>query len=561
MAGRSKKALKGMKTQQSVIRIYKTAIYIRLSVEDMRKKTADSIGTQKAMLEDFVRTQPDLKLYNVYEDVNYTGTNYNRPGFMRMIEDIQSGLVDCVVVKDLSRFGRNFKETGNFLERVFPFLNVRFISVNDSYDSLTASLDESGLIVPLKNLMNEVYARDCSKKIKSGFQVKQQRGEFCGAFAPYGYIKAGQSLVVDEETAPIVKMIYKWRLEGIGFSKICQRLNEMKILPPSRYRFVKGITKAKKHEETMFWYPSAVKRILQNPAYIGTLAQARYKSNFLQGGGVIETKKEEWIVVENTHPAIIDKDTYEAVQKTSNCNSNKVVLKKKGTAIKRWTDINGTADDDGNIFRGLIICGDCGKHMHRSKRRTKYTYVCSIYLFSDKHACTMKPFKEAALRAAVFSALSAEIKLAVDMNKLISKLKKNKSYQKQKDTLEDKINELQKKLNDIQDLKKTFNDDCKAGLLSEEDCAILIEDFNEKSNRLQNELDNMSNDKQRENAVLIENKWLLEFMRFEKEEKLTAEMLRALVQRVIIYDNKRLEIIMLYRDAFEELQKYIKDMK
>jgi len=173
----------------------------------------------------------------------------------------------------------------------------------------------------------------------------------------------------------------------------------------------------------------------------------------------------------------------------------------------------------------------------------------------------MKPFKEAALRAAVFSALSAEIKLAVDMNKLISKLKKNKSYQKQKDTLEDKINELQKKLNDIQDLKKTFNDDCKAGLLSEEDCAILIEDFNEKSNRLQNELDNMSNDKQRENAVLIENKWLLEFMRFEKEEKLTAEMLRALVQRVIIYDNKRLEIIMLYRDAFEELQKYIKDMK
>ena len=296
-------------------KIYKTAIYVRLSVEDIRKKISDSIGTQKAMLLQYIETQPNLQLYKIYEDINYTGTNFNRPGFTKMIEDIQSGTVNCIIVKDLSRFGRNFEETGRYLEHVFPFLQIRFISVNDSYDSLTATLDETTLIVPLKNLLNEIYAHDISKKSQSSFKLKQKRGEVCGAFAPYGYIKRGTSLIIDEKTAPVVKQIFMWVTEGYSDNAITQNLNALKIAPPGRYLFEKGLAKSKKHEDTTFWYKSAVKRISENLTYTGILAQGKYQSNFLNGGGIIKKNSTEWIVRENTHKAIIEKELFDKVQK------------------------------------------------------------------------------------------------------------------------------------------------------------------------------------------------------------------------------------------------------
>jgi DNA invertase Pin-like site-specific DNA recombinase len=320
MARKTRKAVNAVNNENIVNnpiiseKTYKTAIYVRLSVEDIRKKISDSTGTQKTMLLQYIQSQPDLRLYKIYEDVNYTGTNFNRPGFTKMIEDIQDGLIDCVIVKDLSRFGRNFEETGNYLERVFPFLHVRFISVNDGYDSLTATLDETTLIVPLKNLMNEVYARDVSKKSQSGFKQKQKRGEFCGSFAPYGYIKIGNSLIVNEEAALIVKQIFTWVTEGYSDMAIAQKLNGLKITPPSRYRFEKGITKAKTHEDTRFWYKSAVKRITENLAYTGILAQGKQQSNFLNGGGRIENNRNEWIIRENTHTAIIKKEVFDKAQ-------------------------------------------------------------------------------------------------------------------------------------------------------------------------------------------------------------------------------------------------------
>jgi len=278
--------------------IYKTAIYTRLSVEDIRKKASDAIVTQKTMLIKFLQSQPDMQLYDIYEDINYTGTNFNRPGFTKMIEHINAGLVDCVLVKDLSRFGRSFEETGHYLERVFPSRQVRFIAIGDNFDSLTATLDESCLMVPLKNLMNEVYARDISKKTQSGFKAKQQRGEFCGSFAPYGYIKEGLRLVIDEAAAPVVKQIYEWRLEGMGVATIVKKLNDLQFPPPGKH----------------LWHTSTIKRVLSNPLYTGNLAQGRYKSNFLRGGGTIATNENEWVIFKDTHPPIITQETFEAVR-------------------------------------------------------------------------------------------------------------------------------------------------------------------------------------------------------------------------------------------------------
>lgn len=302
---------------------YQTAVYVRLSDEDFRKKNSGSIETQKEMLIRFIQSQPDLRLFGVYEDVNYTGTNFRRPAFARMIEDIQAGRVNCVLVKDLSRFGRSFEETGHYLERVFPSLGVRFIAPGDGYDSLTTSPDDCGLIVPLKNLMNEVYARDLSRKVRAAVKARQKRGVFCGPYAPYGYVKDGPAFAEDGEAAAVVRRIYRWALEGCSHAAIAQTLNDERVPPPARYRFEKGLSGAKRCKEAKLWYPSTVRRITENSVYIGQMVQGRQKSNFLNGGGVLKTEREEWVIVEHTHPAIVDADVFEAVQMTRRANGRK----------------------------------------------------------------------------------------------------------------------------------------------------------------------------------------------------------------------------------------------
>ena len=325
----------------------------------------------------------------------------------------------------------------------------------------------------------------------------------------------------------------------------------MKILPPSKHRYEKGITKAKRFDEAVFWYQSAVKRIISNPTYTGVLAQARYKSNFLHGGGVIETKEEEWLIIENAHQPIIDKDIYEAVQKIS-----KSKIKEHQNEIKKMDKSNP------NIFKGLVFCGDCGKHMYRSSRREKSTFVCFIYSHVNKQACTMKPIKEAELRTAVFAAISSQIKLATDLEKIILKMHESDSYQKDKDSIECKINSLKKKLEQIQGLKNTLREDCDSGILPIDDYAFMSKDFEEERIYLQLKLKELDDKKaNQEKTFSSKNKWISEFRMFEKDEQLTAQMLTALVERIDIYDNKRLEIVFRYLDELEALQEYIINYK
>lgn len=550
MARVSRKAnAAAMAERPAVIRIYNTAIYTRLSDEDIRKKISDSIGTQKAMLMNYLQAHPDLRLYDVYQDVNYTGTNFNRPDFTRMIKDIQAGLVDCVLVKDLSRFGRSFEEMGHYLERVFPFLQVRFISVGDGYDSLTASLDESSLIVPLKNLMNEVYARDISKKVQSSVKLKQKRGEFCGSVAPYGYIKAGPVFVIDEETAPVVRQIFDWILEGKSDMAIAQILNNRKLLPPSRYRFEKGITKAKKHQEAQFWYKSAVKRISENPAYTGILAQAKHQSNFLHGGGRIVNDRDAWIIKEEAHPAIIGSGTFEAVQK----------IRK---ARRQNYKVNEDYVPQDNIFKGLIVCGDCKAHMMRSRLRRvggdEHFFQCNVHTQVNKSACTQKRIMEADLQDALFAYISREISLAVNISRIIKDMKKRDSYQGQKHTLDGKIGAVQKKLGKNRRFRGSLREEYKDGVLTEEDYACMKEDYDEEKERLQQELDALLAEKLRQDTTLSpDNKWNTEFRRFEMEQQLSAQMVSTLVDRIEVYDGGRIGVSLCYRDEFEALREYI----
>ena len=535
-------------------KIYKTAIYARLSLEDMKKKISDSIGTQKTMLLQYIQTQPDLQLYKIYEDVNYTGTNFNRPGFTKMLEDIKSGIIDCIVVKDLSRFGRNFEETGHYLENIFPFLQVRFIAVNDSYDSLTATLDETTMIVPFKNLINELYARDLSKKVQAGFKQKQNRGEFCGSVAPYGYIKDGNFLMVDEETAPIVKQIYTWVLEGCSIGIIIRKLNELKIMPPSRYFFEKGILKAKQYENVKFWYRSAVERITENPVYTGVLAQRKSQSNFLHGGGEIENNRDEWIIFENSHTAIIEKEDFEAVQeirlrRKEISNNNK----------KKYNNENGNE----NIFKGLIFCADCKRNIFRHKQlpladgKIDYYFYCYVYEQVDKNACTKKSIKETVLRETLFSLINQQINLTLDISRIIKNITKDKSYIKQNNIFDKKINELKQKLQQNQRYRSSLREDYLDGVITEQDYNGMKSEYEEEKNNLEYELDSLAANKFHHDTMLSEeNKYITEFRKFENERYLSAQMVSALVERIEVADYNKITIRFKYRDELDFLLAY-----
>jgi DNA invertase Pin-like site-specific DNA recombinase len=236
-------------TKEKIEVKYLTAAYVRLSVEDSGKKGADTIEGQKKMLSDFISSHSDMELAGVWCDNGETGTNFARPQFEAMMEKVKRGEINCIVVKDLSRFGRNYKETGNYLERIFPFLNVRFIAVTDNFDTLTAERNENGYIVPLKNIINEAYSKDISKKSASALHIKQKRGDFIGAWAPYGYSKNPDDthkLIINEETAPVVRQIFAWRAEGVSVMQIARKLNDAGILSPSAYLYETGQVKTEK---------------------------------------------------------------------------------------------------------------------------------------------------------------------------------------------------------------------------------------------------------------------------------------------------------------------------
>ena len=252
------------------IRVYRTAVYVRLSREDGRKVESDTVENQRALLEDYVAGEPSLELAGVYVDRHVTGTKFDRPEFNRMVADMRAGRIDCIVVKDLSRLGRNYLEAGDYIEKIFPFFGVRFIAVTDRYDSLTSDPAEDGLVVPLKNLINEAYAKDISKKICSTFEGLFEKGVFLATTAAYGYKKNPEdshNLLVDENVRDVVVRIFRERLEGKSLAQIARGLNADGILAPSVYWQSIGVIHKEKY--TNIWECKQVRRILYNVVYTG----------------------------------------------------------------------------------------------------------------------------------------------------------------------------------------------------------------------------------------------------------------------------------------------------
>ena len=331
-------------------RKYNVGLYLRVSKEDDNASESNSIKSQRIILNSYIKENEELNLVGEYVDDGFSGTNFKRPSFLKMIEDVKNGKINTVVVKDLSRFGRNYGEVSEYLEVLFPILNVRFISLGDQLDNKD-NLNEIDDIVVFKNVINDLYAKEISKKVKAINSLKRQNNEFVGGLAPYGYkLNKYNKFEINEETANIVKEIFELTLQGVCKSDIIKSLNDRKIKTP--------LSSLKNEQTDKKWNTRIIDRILKNDTYVGVLTQNKRKKISYKIKKSYETKKEEWQVIENHHPKIISKEHFDVVQN---------ILK-------------GNYTSGSNFLTNFLKCNDCGNTMTIRKSKNKTYFNCSTYI-------------------------------------------------------------------------------------------------------------------------------------------------------------------------------------
>ena len=533
---------------------YRAAAYARLSVEDSGKPGADTIEGQKALLTSFIESKPDMELAALFCDNGRTGTDFDRPQFEKLMEAVKRGEVDCIVVKDLSRFGRNYKETGNYLERIFPFLGVRFIAVNDGFDTLTAQRGADGYLVPLKNLINEVYSKDISRKSGSALAAKQKNGDFIGAWAPYGYRKCPDDphkLEPDEATAPVVRQIFRWRAEGMSVTRITKRLNDEGVPSPSAYLYNTGVCKTEKYNGVI-WYIQAVKNILSRQVYIGHMVQGTKRQSFYENRGQYKKPKEEWIVVENTHEPLIDRETFDTVQELAQ-RRNEEYFEKLG----RFSHLKTTE----NILRGLVCCADCKRPLVRYKnvsheKKLWYTFICQTHA-NDITSCPKKNIREDVLIPMLLQAIQTQIALAADMEALVRRVNSSPKYRKQTATLQGRLDAAKRSLNRCNGLYDSLYQNYVDKLMTEQEYMTLKRRYKAEAEEAERLIEALTRQQAEEAAHTPENPFLAAFGSFRGEDVLTKEMAQALIQRVYVDGDSNIEIVFRYRDEYKELCTYL----
>lgn len=547
MARKSRKKLRTENMRPQSETLYYTAIYVRLSIEDNGIQ-GDSIENQIEMIEKYISKCQDLKVVRTFVDNGETGTNFERPAFSDMMNEVKKGTINCIVVKDLSRFGRNYLETGNYLEKIFPYLGIRFISVNDHFDSLYGGGSDT-LLVPLKSILHDTYAKDISRKVSSAIDIKKKSGKFMGKIPPYGYVRDEQDrykLCVHTERAEIIRMIFKWRTEGMGSVSIAHRLNDMAVPTQLQIRYMEGYHDGKEHA---LWRGSAVVDILKNPCYIGCIVE-RKGSNLLCNGWENKVIPEsEWNLIENTHEPIIDKETFERVQKLVSESRRKRKQQVADKSYRQRTE---------NILSGMVQCGICGSGVHRDGGYFRkdgslvhYSFYCSNKYIKTK-GCFSRAVDETELHNYIFQACKKQLELLTDMKELIDDMittAENSPYinslKEEIRILEDRQQKLRRKRNDLYA-------DYKDGLLTEKEYIFTRDKYMTDSEQLSNQLQ-AANAKLQENSQMpvVTTKWINDFIRFKDTKKLTKEMCSVMVKKVVLNENS-VSIHFTFTDEYEK---------
>ena len=530
---------------------YRVAMYLRLSQDDEKydkdfKVESNSISNQRLQIQDYIDKNEEMELAGEYVDDGYSGINFERPAFKEMMDDVITGSINCIVVKDLSRFGRDYIDSGRYLQRVFPSLDIRFIALNDNYDSFTASETEKNLVIPFKNFINDNYCRDTSAKVRSVCKVKRKQGQFISNYAPYGYEKDEEDkhkIVIDKEVEYVVRKIFSMKLEGYSSYSIAKHLNDNGIPSPMEHKKAKGIryktgfsTKA-----VAKWDTPAVNRILTNEVYIGTLQQGKREKINYKLDKVVSKDKSDWIEIEDNHEAIIDPHDFEIVQKLLKCD-----IKAK------------TVGEKADLFSGLLFCKDCNAQMtkkvdKRWKTPTVY-YICSSY--NKGQDCSRHSIKQEELQRTVLEMIRHYIQYLGEYESVSEKIKEMEVSYELFQKIDKRQEYTKKSKAKFELLKSSLYQDLKEGIIAEEEFYDMREFYTNRIVESELILEKQSKEIARLYKKSLGNQnFLTDIKKYQNIGTLERGLLVRLVDKIYVSEDKKIEIQFNYDETIEILDK------
>lgn len=528
--------------------VWKAGIYARLSVDSGERKN-ESIDTQLQIAKAYIDQADDIELIDCYTDLGKTGTNFKREGFENMLADVRQKRINCIIVKDLSRFGRNYIETGNYIEKIFPFLKVRFIAVTDGYDSEHVTADHVRLSMNLKNIVNELYARDISQRVKASIRMRQEQGIFTGGVAPYGYhvekIEDRKMLVPDAAVKEIIVRIFERYAEGSTFKEIAEELYQKRIQRPTVYRRTKEVY-GPEGVKLQQWSFETIKWILTNPVYIGTLFQARTCGKVYWKQKRHEVDEGDVIILEHMHEPLVSEKLFYQVADRFERQSKYANAKGFSKTVPKCED----------IFKGKVYCGECGHHMVRNSaiktlssgdKMHSYYYLCPNIRRIDDRACKNQGISPQTLEAIIKPALKKEFSFSGIRQKDYCR-ENEKEAEKRKSTIQRKKKQaVQERENLIQEGSKQYLQ-YRLGRISRE---IFLEG-KKKLDERQESLRRLTDDLVKQERWIDQeaekmNYFLRGLIKCRPNAKLDRELVKCLISRIHVYSGHQVEIVFNYR--------------
>lgn len=525
-------------------KVWNACGYLRLSHEDGDKEESNSITGQKNLIRDYFNHHPEIVECGMKVDDGFSGSSFERPAFQEMMADVKAGKINCIVVKDLSRFGRNYLDAGEYIERIFPFLGIRFIAINDNYDSLHRNNQSDEFVIPFKNLINEAYCRDTSVKIRSQLEIKRRRGDFIGSFAVYGYLKDPENknhLVIDEFAADVVRDIFRWKIEGISAGDIADRLNRDGILAPLDYKKSQGL-----HFATPFgintrssWNATTILRILKNPVYTGVLEQGKNTTPSYKVKRRIEKPREEWNVVKGMHEAVIDQHDFEVVQKVLAMDTR-----------------TSPGNDAVELFSGMVYCGECGAAMVRktvpSGKKKYIYYVCAAH--KNEKTCYAHSLRDRILEEIILESVKRQVQNVLGMEKILglteTAILQQAGVKKHQGRLDKKNEEIGR----YQRLLCSLYENLTEGVIDREEYRDLKTNYTALLSEAERQAEAIRTEIGRIMESGVEGKsWIDQFRKYQNLTMLDRAVVVSLIERILIYKDKQVEIVYNWQDEYQWL--------
>ena len=535
---------------------WQVGAYIRLSKEDGDKAESDSVANQREIIKAYVKDHPDMEIVDFYIDDGFSGTNFARASFERMIEDIRRGIINCVIVKDLSRFGRNASLAGQYIDDFFPRHGVRFIAINNNHDSMSQNGNAmtNCIMLGVTNVINESISATTSVNIRGTLNLNRQQGLFIGSHAAYGYSKDPNDhhhLIIDEDAAPIVRRIFEEYLSGKAIIAIAKSLNDNGIPCPSVYKTLKGqkYRQPSNPDGKALWSDRSIRRILEHQIYCGDMVQGKREKISYKIKQIKDVPKEDWIIVENTHEPIISREDFAKAQALLN------------SGIRRSPKTKQV-----DLFAGLVRCADCGRGMNKKTNTHSYGtyqyYRCATRRKMSTTACTNHTIRIDKLEAAVLKAIQNLIAVAIEFDEVIGKLRNDNRRCTQATHLESALRTEQTAREKTMRLMTELYPDWKNGDLTKEEYTRLKTELSKKLEEHDKHIASLKKSiADFSDGFVEENDFVAHFKQFGNIDRLTRPLLTELVETIYVRESGDIDIVFKFKDAYKDALAFVEQNK